>query len=72
LLPVWTVSLTNLNHFERELVKTHDSVVGFYALNGKSLVEFTEDKKERICRVLEKIREQNPVNSSLQMIWVYG
>ena len=48
-------------HIERELVKTHDSAVGFYALNGESLVEFTEDeKKERICGVLEQIREQNP------------
>jgi len=36
-------------HIERELVKTHDSAVGFYALNGESLVTFTEDeKKERI------------------------
>jgi hypothetical protein len=32
-------------HIERELVKTHDSAVDFYALNGESLVEFTEDKK---------------------------
>jgi hypothetical protein len=39
-------------HIERELVKTHDSAVGFYALNGESLVEFTEDEnKERICGV---------------------
>ncbi len=41
-------------HIERELVKTHDSAVGFYTLNGESLVEFTEDeKKERVYAVLE-------------------
>ncbi len=44
-------------HIERPLVKTHDSAVGFYALNGESVVTLTEDeKKERICGVLEKIR----------------
>jgi hypothetical protein len=43
-------------HIERPLVKTHDSAVGFYVLNGESHVTFTEDeKKERICGVLEQI-----------------
>jgi len=47
-------------HIERGFVKTHDSAVGFYALNGESLVTFTEDKKkERICDVLEDIHDQN-------------
>ena len=60
-------------HIERELVKTHDSAVGFYALNGESLVEFTEDeKKERICGVLEKIREQNPGKRILLVLDKHG
>jgi hypothetical protein len=41
-------------HVGRPLVKTHDSAVGFYALNGESCVRFTEDEnKERIRGVLE-------------------
>ena len=60
-------------HIERELVKTHDSAVGFYALNGESVVEFTEDeKKERICGVLEKIREQNPGKRILLVLDKHG
>lgn len=48
-------------HVERPLVKIDEPAVGFYALNGESLVEFCEDqKKEDICGVLESIREQNP------------
>ena len=36
-------------HVERPLVKTHDSAVGFYALNGEGCVKFTEDgEKDRI------------------------
>ena len=43
------------------MVKTENSAVGFYALNGESLVSWTEnEEKERICGVLEKVREQNP------------
>ena len=34
-------------HIERELVKTHDSAIGFYALNGESVVTFTKDEKDR-------------------------
>jgi transposase len=42
-------------HIERPLVKTDDSAVGFYALNGKSLVTFKEtEEKERICEALDK------------------
>jgi len=60
-------------HIERELVKTHDSAVGFYALNGESLVTFTEDeKKERICGVLEKVREQNPGKQILLVLDKHG
>jgi len=67
---VWYV---NDPHIERELVKTHDSAVGFYALNGESVVEFTEDeKKERICGVLEKIREQNPGKRILLVLNKHG
>lgn len=45
---------------EQPLVKTEDSAVGCYALNGESLMKWTEDeKKERIWGVLEKLREQN-------------
>jgi transposase len=48
-------------HIERPLVHVHEPAVGFYALDGKSVVTFTEDQtKERICECLERIREQNP------------
>ena len=60
-------------HIERELVKTHDSAVGFYALNGESLITFTEDEeKEQICGVLEKIREQNPGKRILLVLDKHG
>lgn len=40
---------------------TENSAVGFYAINGESVVTFTEaETKERICGVLELVREQNP------------
>jgi len=45
-------------HIERPPVKTEDSAIGFYTLNGESVVTFKEtEEKERICEVLEKIRE---------------
>lgn len=48
-------------HITRPLVKLYEPAVGFYALNGTSLVCFTEDQtKEQLCGVLEQIREQNP------------
>jgi len=60
-------------HVERPLVKTEDSAVGFYALNGESLVRWTEDEtKERICRVLEKVREQNPSKRILLVLDKHG
>jgi len=55
------------------LVKTDDSAVGFYALNGKSLVTFKEtEEKERICEVLERIREQNPDKRILLVLDKHG
>ena len=60
-------------HIERELVKTHYSAVRFYALNGENLVTFTGDeKKERICGVLEKVREQNPGKHILLVMDKHG
>lgn len=60
-------------HVERPLVKTEDSAVGFYALNGESLVRFTEDEtKERICEVLELVREQNPGKRILLVLDKHG
>jgi transposase len=48
-------------HITRPLVRHDEPTVGFYALNGESVVSFPEDQtKERICDCLERIREQNP------------
>lgn len=42
-------------------MKLYEPAVGFYALNGESIISFPEDQtKERICECLEAIREQNP------------
>jgi transposase len=55
------------------LVKTEDSAVGFYALNGESLVSWTADEtKERICGVLEQVREQNPGQRILLVLDKHG
>ena len=55
------------------MVKTEDSAVGFYALNGESLVSWTEDeKKERICGVLEQVCEQNPFARILLVLDEHG
>jgi transposase len=60
-------------HIERPLVKTEDSAVGFYALNGESYVTFKEtEEKERICEVLEQIREQNPGKRILLVLDKHG
>lgn len=60
-------------HVERPLVKTEDSAVGFYALNGESLVSWTVDEtKERICGVLEQVREQNPGKRILLVLDKHG
>ena len=60
-------------HVERPLVKTEDSAVGFYELNGESLVSWTEDEtKERICGVLEQVREQNPGKRILLVLDKHG
>jgi len=60
-------------HIERPLVKTEDSAVGFYALNGESVVSWTEnEEKEKICRVLENVREQNPGRRILLVLDKHG
>lgn len=60
-------------HVERQLVKTEDSAVGFYALNGVSLVRWTEtEEKEKICSVLETVREQNPGQRILLVLDKHG
>lgn len=36
-------------------------MVGFYALNGDSIITFSENQtKERICETFEQIRERDP------------
>lgn len=46
---------------ERPLVKIEDPTVGLYALNVESTIHWKEsEEKERICEVLETVREQNP------------
>ena len=60
-------------HVERPLVRTEDSAVGSYALNGKSLVRWkVTEEKERICEVLEGIREQNPAGRILLVLDKHG
>jgi transposase len=56
-------------HLERPLVKIFEPAVGFYALNGESVVSFPEDQtKERICECLKRIREQNPTQRILLVL----
>ncbi|MCU4752649.1 IS630 family transposase [Halobacteria archaeon AArc-curdl1] len=56
-------------HIERPLVRIDEPAVGFYALNGESIVSFPEDQtKERICDCLERIREQNPLAGILLVL----
>ena len=60
-------------HVERPLVKTEDSAIGFYALNGESFVRWSEtEEKERICEVLEAVREQNPGKRILLVLDKHG
>jgi len=60
-------------HIERPLVKTEDSAVGFYAVNGTSVVQWKEtEEKERICEVLEAVREQNPGKRILLVLDKHG
>ncbi|WP_049903557.1 IS630 family transposase [Halococcus agarilyticus] len=48
-------------HITRPLVRHDEPTVGFYALNGESVVSFPENQeKEQICDCLERVREQNP------------
>ena len=56
-------------HIERPLVRLDEPAVGFYALNGESVITFPENQtKERICEVLEVIREQNPTGRILLVL----
>ena len=48
-------------HIERPLAHVSEPAVGFYALNGESVLSFPEDQsKESFYPLLERIREQNP------------
>jgi len=48
-------------HHERPLVQIFEPAVGFYALNGESVVSFPEDQtKERICECLERSASRIP------------
>lgn len=45
----------------KNTTKFKANTFGFYALNGRSVVDLPErSKKEDVCRFLEKIREANP------------
>lgn len=48
-------------HIERALVRVDRPGVGFYALNGESVITFPDTQsKENICAAFEKIRKENP------------
>ena len=48
-------------HITRPMVRHDEPSVGFYALNGESVVSFPESQeKEEICGCLKRVREQNP------------
>lgn len=48
-------------HIERPLFEINEDAVGFYALNGESVLSFhPNQKKEQICATLERVREKNP------------
>jgi transposase len=56
-------------HIDRPLVQISKPAVGFYALNGESVISFPENQeKERICACLERIREQNPAQRILLVL----
>src|SRR5699024_5391896 len=56
-------------HITRPLVRRDEPTVGFYALNGESVVSFPESQeKEQICSCLERIREQNPLTRILLVL----
>jgi transposase len=45
----------------KNTTKLKADTFGFYALKGKSIVDFKENsKKEAVCEFLEQIRENNP------------
>ena len=56
-------------HITRPLVRHDEPMVGFYALNGNSVVNFPENQeKEQICACLEGVREQNPLAGILLVL----
>jgi len=56
-------------HITRPLVRQDEPAVGFYALNGESVVSFPENQeKEQICACLERVREQNPATRILLVL----
>ena len=51
------------------MVRQDEPAVGFYALNGESVVSFPENQeKEQICDCLERVREQNPAGRILLVL----
>jgi len=45
---------------KKNTTKMRANTFGFYAINGKSVVDFKgNSKKESVCEFLEKIREKN-------------
>ena len=55
-------------HHERPLVQIFEPAVGFYALNGQSVVSFPEDQtKERIYECLEGIRAESLQSDSARL-----
>ena len=55
------VYLIDEPHIERPLVKVDTPAVGFYSLNGTSVLSFSPNQtKEEICACFESIRKQNP------------
>lgn len=48
-------------HIERPLFEVDTDAVGFYALNGESILHFHPNQtKEKICATFERVRQQNP------------
>lgn len=69
--PQTTANSQKLWSFRKPLItknttKLRANTFGFYALNGRSVVEFHEhSRKEDVCAFLRRIREENPVKNLL-------
>jgi len=51
---------------DRPLVTPEEPAVGYYTLNGESVLTFPEDQfKENICALFERVREQNSASRIL-------